>query len=43
MFEFNQRMLTFIAVEIYSCKYGTFMCDNQRERNKYNIRDKNLA
>lgn len=43
MFEFNQRMLTYIAVEIYSCKYGTFMCDNQRERNKYNIRDKTVS
>jgi len=43
MFEFNTRMLTFIATEIYTCKYGTFLCNNQRERVKYNLRDKSVS
>ena len=30
MFEFSERMLAFIAHEVYTCKYGTFLCNSQR-------------
>jgi len=31
-FEFNSRYLMAVADEIYSCRFGTFLCDNERER-----------
>lgn len=43
MFEFNTHMLTFIAYEVYTCKYGTFLCNSQRERIKYNLKEKTVA
>lgn len=43
MFEFNVNMLTFIANEVYTCKFGTFLCNSQRERVKYNLKDKTVS
>jgi len=31
-FEFNIKYLSFIARHLYSCKYGTFLCDNDQDR-----------
>jgi myotubularin-related protein 1/2 len=28
MFEFNTHLLAFIAHEVYTCKYGTFLCNS---------------
>ena len=43
MFEFNTKMLTYIAHEIYTCKYGTFLLNNQRERLNYNLKEKTVS
>jgi len=43
MFEFNVKMLTFIAYEIQTCKYGTFLLNNQRERLSYNLKEKTVS
>lgn len=43
MFEFNAHMLAFIAHEIYTCKYGTFLCNSQRERVNYNLAEKTVS
>jgi myotubularin-related protein 1/2 len=37
-FEFNERLLAFLASEVASCKYGTFLFDNDRVRHEYNVR-----
>ena len=31
-FEFNSAFLSMIADHLYSCKYGTFFCDTEKER-----------
>jgi Leucine-rich repeat (LRR) protein len=31
-FEFNERFLVYILDEMYSCQFGTFMCNNDRDR-----------
>lgn len=31
-FEFNEEFLIFIADAVYSCQYGTFLCDSECER-----------
>lgn len=31
-FEFNERLLIFLADETYLCRFGTFLCNSQRER-----------
>jgi Myotubularin-like phosphatase domain len=43
MFEFNTRLLSFIANEVQTCRFGTFLCNNQRERNKYQLKDKTVS
>lgn len=43
MFEFNAHMLAFIAHEIYTCKFGTFLCNSQRERVNYNLSEKTVS
>lgn len=43
MFEFNVNMLTFIAHEVYTCKYGTFLCNSQRERLTYSLSEKTVS
>lgn len=32
MFQFNDRYLLALSDHIYSCRFGTFLCDNERER-----------
>jgi len=32
MFEFNARYLLIISQHMYSCRFGTLLCDNERER-----------
>jgi len=31
-FEYNQTFLLLVADELYSCRFGTFLCDNEHER-----------
>ena len=42
-FEFNRQLLLFIATEVYTCKYGTFLCNSERERHKYKLREKTVS
>ncbi|KAG9396262.1 Phosphoinositide 3-phosphatase-like protein [Carpediemonas membranifera] len=37
LFEFNEEMLLYIAYHVYSCRYGTFIFDCERERNNSNM------
>jgi len=36
-FEFTEKLLKEIMDAVYSCKYGTFLCNNQYERDQKNI------
>ena len=39
-FEFNTELLFFLANEIYTGTYGTFLFNNEQEREKYNAKTK---
>jgi len=39
-FEFNDTFLRFLADEVYSCTYGTFLFDSEKERIDNNVRGK---
>lgn len=39
-FEFNERFLRRLLYHLYSCQYGTFLYNNERERVEANVRDK---
>ena len=42
-FEFNTELLYFLANEIYTGKYGTFLFNNDQEREKFNAKKKTLS
>lgn len=42
-FEFNSELLYFLANEIYTGKYGTFLFNNEQEREKFNARKNTLS
>lgn len=42
-FEFRENMLLFISDEIYSNKYGTFLCNSEKERAFYKIKEKTVS
>lgn len=42
-FEFNGNFLLFLSDHIYSARFGTFMCDSDKDRNDYNVRTKTLS
>ena len=31
-FEFNEQLLILLADEVYLCRFGTFLCNSERER-----------
>ncbi|KAL8763638.1 MAG: hypothetical protein Q9184_000638 [Pyrenodesmia sp. 2 TL-2023] len=39
-FEFNERFLRRLLYHLYSCQYGTFLYNNERERVEYNVRER---
>ncbi|EFC43042.1 myotubularin-related [Naegleria gruberi] len=39
-FEFNELFLIFVLDNLYSCRFGNFIFDNERERVKYKIYEK---
>ena len=39
-FEFNERFLRRLVYHLYACQYGTFLCNNEKERNDYHIKEK---
>ncbi|KAM3934848.1 myotubularin-related protein 9-like [Leptodactylus fuscus] len=38
--EFNEKLLSTLATHAYSSEYGTFLCNNEKERHAYKVRDK---
>ena len=42
-FEFNFNLLTFLAEEVYAGKYGTFLFNNEKEREIYDAENKTLS
>jgi len=42
-FEFNDRLLTFLAEELYSCKYGNFFYNNEFERQQMKVSEKTIS
>ncbi|KAM4796311.1 myotubularin-related protein 9-like [Rhinophrynus dorsalis] len=39
-FEFNGRLLHTLANHVYSSEYGTFLCNNEKERCLYEVQDR---
>ncbi|KAK5088904.1 phosphatidylinositol-3-phosphatase ymr1 [Lithohypha guttulata] len=42
-FEFNERFLKRLLYHLYSCQYGTFLFDNERQRQEANISEKTTS
>lgn len=42
-FEFNDKLIVFIAEEINNCKYGDFFFNCEQERLKNEVRDKTFT
>jgi hypothetical protein len=42
-FEFNDKLITFLAEEVYNCKYGDFFFNCEQERLKNEVRDKTFT
>lgn len=36
-------MLLFLATEVYSCKFGTFLYNTERERSLYHLKEKTVS
>jgi hypothetical protein len=43
VFEFNSNMLLFLCNEIYSNKYGTFLCNSEKDLINYNVKETTLS
>lgn len=39
-FEFNERFLRRLLYHLYSCQYGTFLYNNERERVEHNVKER---
>ncbi|KAK4204484.1 protein-tyrosine phosphatase-like protein [Triangularia verruculosa] len=39
-FEFNERFLRRLLYHVYSCQYGTFLYNNERQRHEANLRER---
>lgn len=42
-FEFNLKLLKFLADEVYRCRFGTFLCNNEKEREEQMIRETTVS
>ena len=42
-FEFNDKLLTFIADDLHSCKYGNFFYNNEFERQQMKVSEKTIS
>ena len=43
VFEFNSNMLLFLCNEIYSNKYGTFLCNSEKDLINYNVKETTVS
>lgn len=39
-FEFNERFLRRLLYHVYSCQYGTFLCNNERQRREARLHER---
>ena len=39
-FEFNERFLRRLLYHVYSSQYGTFLCNNERQRHEFKLRER---
>lgn len=39
-FEFNERLLRRLFYHVYSCQYGTFLCNNERQRHEAKLSER---
>ncbi|KAM7193609.1 Protein-tyrosine phosphatase-like protein [Rhypophila sp. PSN 637] len=39
-FEFNERFLRRLLYHVYSCQYGTFLCNNERQRHEAKLMER---
>ncbi|CAG9110478.1 unnamed protein product [Plutella xylostella] len=42
-FEFNERLLLTVLDHLYSCRFGTFLCNTERERVKEELKTKTVS
>ncbi len=42
-FEFNERFLITILDHLYSCQFGTFLCDTEKQRRDLKLREKTTS
>jgi myotubularin-related protein 6/7/8 len=42
-FEFNERFLRRLLYHVYSCQYGTFLYDNERQRQEAKLRERTAS
>ncbi|CAG0913239.1 unnamed protein product [Notodromas monacha] len=42
-FEFNESLLIFILDHLYSCRFGTFLCNNEQEREDVHLKMKTVS
>ena len=42
-FEYNEAMLLAILDGLYSCKFGTFLCNSEKERIEHKLHERTVA
>jgi len=42
-FEFNERFLRRLLYHVYSCQYGTFLCNNERQRHEAKLAERSRS
>jgi len=42
-FEFNETLLFFLCDQVYACQYGTFLCNNNFERERERVRGRTIS
>jgi hypothetical protein len=43
IFEFNERFLIAILEHLYSCRFGTFLCDTEKQRVHQRLKEKTVS
>lgn len=42
-FEYNEAMLITILDALYSCKFGTFLCNSEKERVEHKLSERTVS
>lgn len=43
LFEFNEKFLIAILEHLYSCRFGTFLCDTEKQRTDQRLKEKTVS